>query len=494
MTWYTEPSGEFTDRAKVVIVGSGAGGAMAACTLAEAGIEVIVVEEGRAYQLEPHSLCAAVMELYAEAGHRLSSGTPSMPVAGGKALGGSTVVNSALCFRTPQTTLDEWNELSDGAFADTEAYYAKLDEVESVMRVVDTPDSLLSGNDKAHRAAARKLGWAEGNIRRNTPTCAGCARCNNGCPVGGKYSADRELLPRAAKAGARIYAGCRVDHVAPGRVSGTLAAGGEFTIESDIVVMSAGSISTPRLLLDSGLVPENDVVGAGLRLQPVISSIAHLAGRQIWSPGATQGHFIDEFASEGILYETNPTYAGGFAPLPGHGKEWCETLTKAGSFASTGGLIRDQTDGRVLRSNGGGARIQYEMIDTDRTRLLASIRHAARLWFDGADAEWVFLGIYGSPLCRSIAEVDRAAAPDTPTERLVTYSSHPQSTCGIGRATDSTGQLRHIEGIYCIDASVLPSNVGRNPQISVLTVSRILAERLAERLSGSPKRLTSVLP
>jgi len=491
MSWYLQPPGDFEDKAKVVIVGSGAGGAMAACTLAEAGIEVIVVEEGLAYSREKLGLCDAIMDLYAEAGHRISTGTPSLPVAGGKALGGSTIVNSGLCFRTPRTTLDEWNDLSDGAFADVDAYYATQDAVEEVMRVVDTPDGLLSGNDKAHRDAARKLGWAEGNIRRNTPTCSGCGQCNNGCPVGGKYSVDRELLPRAVKAGARVYIGCRVEAMERGQIYGKLVDGGKFSISGDVIVLSAGSIGTPRLLLDSGLVQHKHNVGAGLRLQPVISTIAYLPGRRIWTPGATQGHFIDEFVDEGILYETNPTIPGGFSALPGHGSDWCGVLSNAGSCAATGGLIRDQTDGRVLRSRGSGANIHYDMIDADRVRLLASLRHAARLWFDGAGAEWVFLGLHGAPLCRSVAEVDEIASPDTPASRIITYSSHPQSSCGIGRATDSTGQLLEVDDVYCIDASALPSNVGRNPQISVMTVSRILAERLAERLGGSHKPLTA---
>jgi choline dehydrogenase-like flavoprotein len=104
------------------------------------------------------------------------------------------------------------------------------------------------------------------------------------------------------------------------------------------------------------------------------------------------------------------------------------------------------------------------------------------------------MGILGAPLCRNMDEVHRFAAPDTPASRLITYSSHPQSTCGMGRATDSSGQLLQVEGIYCIDASALPTNVGRNPQISVMTVSRILAERLSERLGGTHKPLVSMLP
>jgi choline dehydrogenase-like flavoprotein len=69
--------------------------------------------------------------------------------------------------------------------------------------------------------------------------------------------------------------------------------------------------------------------------------------------------------------------------------------------------------------------------------------------------------------------------------RLVLYSAHPQASCGLGRVTDADGQLLEVPGVYCMDASVLPSNVGRNPQISVMTMARTLAERLAESLGGT---------
>lgn len=495
MSWWKEPTEGFSEKATVVVVGSGAGGAVAALTLAEAGIDVVLVEGGFRHQAPdfPDNVAGAVGKLFQEGGFRTMTGKPPIPLAGGEALGGSTVVNSAISFRTPEAILEEWNHLSGGAFEDTADYYRAQDEVEAELFVGTTPEHLLSGLDKVHRDAANALGWSNHNFRRNTPTCVGCGRCNTGCVVGGKNSVDRAFLPRAADAGARIYTGCMVDRVEAGAVHGKVLGRdkepvGSFSVRADRVVLSGGTVSTPRLLLDSDLVKKVGEVGRGLRIHPVFSVLA-MFDRPVVSPGSSQGHYVDEFAADDIILESNPTLVGAvFQQLPLFGKELMEVMKRASHIANTGAMIRDRSTGRILPSRGAGARVHYSVEEVDRQRAMRGMRHASELWF-GHGAEWVTLNVYGAPLCRNMAEVNAVLNDDLNVNRLMGYSSHPQASCSVGRATDHMGQLREVPGVHAIDASALPSNVGRNPQISVMTVARILSERVAADLGKTPRRL-----
>ena len=493
--WWTESNGDLIKKTQAVIIGSGAGGAFAALTLAEAGMDVILLEAGFQVDMSnmPPKISDSVSTLYEEAGFRSAMGTPPCPIAGGKVLGGSTVINSAICFQTPKASLSHWNELTNGLFPETD-WYHRQDDIEQVMRVATTPDGLLSGNDNAHKKAAVALGWEEGNIRRNTPACAGCGRCNVGCSVSGKYSVDREILPRAVAAGATVYTGATVTKVAENSVVGIcrLPSGqaiGKIKIDADVVIMAAGSIGTPQLLLESNVAPHNTQIGRGLHIHPVIS-IWGILPEAVYARGATQGHYVDQFSEDWVLLESNPILLGAFYQgFPLFGQKTKEIMKKAPQMVTTGALVRDTSEGTVGPRQNGTAQIDYKLNDLDRSRLIKGLHAGAELWFDGAKAEIVSPSIFGAKLCRNMDDYRRNVPLDLPAERLTIYSSHPQASCRVGRALDFENKLKGTNSIYVMDASALPSNVGRNPQISVMTFARMQAERLALQLGFTPKPL-----
>lgn len=491
-----EPRGDWSETCDVVIVGSGAGGAVAAVTLAEAGLDVLVVEEGFSWAADEHSpdTSVACARMFQEAALRTAQGTPPMPVAGGKAVGGSTVVNSAISFRTPEYVLDEWNELSGGAFADTAAYYRAMDAVEAVLGVQVTPDHLLSGYDRIHAEAAEALSWSNYNFRRNTPRCAGCGRCNNGCPVSGKASVDLVLLPRVLARGGRIVSGSRARFVSADRVEGVVEDRnrkvlGSFTVQArKAVVLAAGSVGSPRLLLDSAAAEEGGEVGDGLMVHPVFTVLGYFPDRVVAAPGSAQGHYIDQFHDDRVILESNPTIPGAIFPgTPFWGIEAGPILSRASSFSSTGCMVRDVGRGRVVGSDGGDL-VKYDLSEADQAAARFGMERGAELWLEGLGADFVMLNIFGGPACRTMDDVRNVLA-DLPAGRFIGYSSHPQASCSVGRACAHDGEVIGAEGIHVIDASSLPSNVGRNPQISVMTTARVLSERLASKLGATPTPL-----
>ena len=191
----------------VVIVGSGAGGAVAATVLAEAGHDVLVLEAGpyldaSSYPDEP---LEALTALYREGGLTVAEGLPAIPVPVGRAVGGTTVINSGTCFRAPDSTLEAWRERFGVEWAtDLAPDYAEAEEMLAVKRV--DPER-MGRNGQLLMEGAAALGASGEPLLRNAGDCVQCSSCPQGCKLDAKRAMHVSYLPRAVAAGARVRAG-----------------------------------------------------------------------------------------------------------------------------------------------------------------------------------------------------------------------------------------------------------------------------------------------
>src|SRR5258706_8153545 len=110
LTRQSEVTADMAVECSVVVVGSGAGGATMAAELADAGVDVVIVEEG-GYP-PPESFTAAtgraLRTLYRDAGGGLALGRPPVLFSEGRCVGGSTVVNGGMSWRTPTRVVERW--------------------------------------------------------------------------------------------------------------------------------------------------------------------------------------------------------------------------------------------------------------------------------------------------------------------------------------------------------------------------------------------------
>ncbi len=247
--------------ADAVIVGSGAGGAMVARTLARAGLDVVVLEEGRRWTVEEFRSTHPIERyagLYRGAGATVALGRPSVVLPVGRAVGGTTVVNSGTCFRPPVAVQRRWRDEFGLGIADPDRLGHRLDDVERTLQVAPVPLDIMGRNGRLLLDGAAALGWQAAPIPRNAPDCEGCCQCAIGCPRNAKFGVHLNALPQACAAGARIISHARVERVlhGHGRARGVRARrpdGTALDVLAETVIVAAGATETPGLLRRSGI-------------------------------------------------------------------------------------------------------------------------------------------------------------------------------------------------------------------------------------------------
>src|SRR6185295_17921194 len=227
--------------------------------LAEAGFDVVVLEEGSYYQTRDFTAdtSAMVRQLYRDGGATMAIGDPPILYQEGRAVGGSTVINGGMSWRTPDKVLARWDrELGLAGIArELEPYFER---VERRIHVAPMDREAIGTDNLLLKQGADAMGWKVIGNLRNQVHCVGSNRCAFGCPTGAKQSALVSYIPRALHFGARVYADVRVERISlhGKRATGVLARsanGRRVVVRAKLVVAACGAIHTPALLVRSGI-------------------------------------------------------------------------------------------------------------------------------------------------------------------------------------------------------------------------------------------------
>jgi hypothetical protein len=463
-----------------VVIGSGAGGAFAARALARAGLDTVIVEEGERWTAEriraSHPL-DRFAGIYRDGGTTMALGNPPIALPLGRAVGGTTVINSGTCFRPPAAVATSWHKEHGFALADLELLGPRIADVEATIGVAPAPMEVLGRNGELALEGAAALDWQSAPLRRNAPGCRGACQCAIGCPNNAKGGVHLNALPQACEAGARIVAGLRVQQVLSeaGRATGVLAHrpdGSEVRISAPLVIVAAGAIPTPPLLRRSGL-GHHPRLGRNLSIHPATGITAGFEETVVPWSGVMQSVGIEELhESEGVLIEATGSPPGmGAISAPGYGTHLLGRLDRAADRAMIGAMIADEPSGRVFGSR--APIVSYRLAKADERRLAVAIEAMAKVML-AAGANDVELG-GGAPAVRSEAELE-AAMRRLDVRRLRLAGFHPSGTAAAGsdparHPVDPEGRLRGIEGVWVADGSILPSCPGVNPQVSIMAMA-----------------------
>jgi choline dehydrogenase-like flavoprotein len=494
-----EPQGE-GEECDVVIVGSGAGGAVAAAELAAAGLDVIVLEAGAHYDREsyPADHLDAIAELYRDGGLTIAEGRPPIPVPVARVVGGTTVINSGTCFRAPEPVLADWRDRFGIAWAgEMDADYA---EAERTLRVTQLDPETMGRNGQLAMEGAAAIGASGAPIHRNAGNCTQCSSCPFGCEIDAKRGMHVSYLPRAVAAGARIRAGVEVDRVIveDGRavgVEGAVVPGMReqlrssrsgrrhpFTVRARrAVIVAGGSFGTPELLLRSGLGGRQ--VGRNLHIHPACWVGARYEEEVRGWDGVMQSYYVDEWEHAGILLEATFTpLAFGGAWLLGAGESHQRAMLDFGHVGSVGVHLCDKSAGRVGLGAEGSLRASYKLTKEDADRLAFGIARAAEVHF-AAGATEVYPNIARVGILKPGDLATFEATTFKPSElRLEAF--HPMGTARIAAdpaegVCDIDGSVNGTQNLYVADGSLFPTSVGVNPMMTIIAFSKQVARGIA---------------
>jgi hypothetical protein len=482
----------------VVVVGSGAGGAVMAKELAARGHAVLLLEEGAHFTRQDFTgrSLDMIRAMYRQKGRVATLGNAMVFIAAGRTVGGSTTINTGTCWRTPDWVLDRWVRRHGLVDLAPERLRPFFERVETELRVAEVAPHVGGGPARVVARGGDALGLHHRPLRRNAPECDGASACNFGCPTDAKLGMNLTFVPAALRRGARLVSGVRVERVLTerGRAVGVrgrvLATGRTVEVRARVTVLAGGTLMTPLLLLQHGGAAGLAHVGRHLSLHPALG-VSGRFDEEIRGFAATpQGHCVDELHREGILI------MGASAPIDMAaaafdfvGDKLMEVMAAYDHVCTFGVMVEDGGNGRIRRGPAGRPIITYWLGRAERERLLRGAALLARIYF-AAGAREVYTGIRGLGLIARPAEVARLAAAWPAASDFTLVSFHPLGTCRMATSpragvVSPAHEVFGVRDLFIADGSVVPTSVAVNPQVTIMALATRAAAGIAARLDGA---------
>jgi choline dehydrogenase-like flavoprotein len=514
--WATLDAGDYKEpttlEADVAIIGTGAGGGTTAEILAKAGLKVLLIEEGPLKTTNDFKMDErqAYKDLYQENAGRMNK-DGSMSILQGRCVGGTTVINWTSSFRTPEQTLQYWGEQFDTQGVSKEEMAPWFDKMEKRLNIAPWGFAPNENNAVLSRGAnALDIPWKV--IPRNVAGCWNLGYCGTGCPTNAKQSMLVTTIPSAMDEGSQLLYSARAERLIMenDKVTGIeitaldkgyRPTGVKLTVKAGTVVLAAGGINGPAMMLRSGAPDPKGRVGKRTFFHPVAFSFAEFASEINPYYGAPQSIYSDHYQWEtvdgpvGYKLEVPPLHPGLTSVLlMGHGESHFEDIHKLPNMHSMIALMRDGFNddcqgGSIELAGDGSAIIDYPINDylwdgIKRSHLtMAEIEFAA-----GAKA---VKPAHVDGRFEKTWKASREAINNLPyvASRALVGSAHVMGGMAMGEdlercVVDSNGKYHYLDNLYVIDGSVFPTSIGANPQLSIYGMACRLATGLAEKLTG----------
>lgn len=482
-----------------VVVGSGAGGATAASALARGGAIVALVEAGpwRDPDDYPSSTYGAMRDVFDDWGVGIAKGRALWPIVQASCVGGTTVINCAICVRTPEDVMLGWErDLGVGDKGFREAIWGHQATLETELCAEVVPAASAGRSNLLAAQGAAAVGYEGHPMTRYVKGCAGSGQCLQGCRQLKKQSLNLQFVPEVMARGGTVLSCAPAERVLlEGRravgVTGrfrepvTRRMGGRFTVRARKGVVVAASVTrTAPLLAASGV--KHPLLGHGFRAHPGTGVIGVYDEDIDMNVGATQGWASVQYRIEpGMKLETLSIPPEMIASrLAGAGQELVARMGEYRRMAMWVVAVRAEAVGRIKRGLFGQVSVDYGFARPDMERLRKGLALLARTHF-AVGARKVLPGIYGLPYALGPDQVGLIDNGPLDPRAYILISSHlfggttmaADATRGV---CDAYGRVHGYENLVVADASVIPTTLGVNPQHTIMALARTFAGRLLD--------------
>jgi choline dehydrogenase-like flavoprotein len=474
--------------ADVAIIGSGAAGSVLAYRLAERGREVVLLEGGK--HVDPRDFTederVQFSNLFADGGLQMSTDT-RFQVLQGKCVGGSTVINNAVCYDIPPHTLQRWND-PDGLDAGIDAdrftqSFAHLREWLPVYSQEGAKRLQKGGTKMAEGIEALGLDGEGGIVDANIKDCLGSGYCNIGCAYGKKLSALDNILPRAQRdfpGAVRIFSECLAESIRTRdnratEVRCTLSDGRPLRVLAKTIVVAGGALASSLLLQRSNI--GGDRAGTGLSFNVGAPLTAEFEEKLNSFDGLQITHGYRPKGEDQLILESwfNPVGTQALL-MPGWFSDHFHNMRRYAHLSCIGVVVGSQANATVKPGfRGKGMKLDYEPKESDLKLLLKGTKLAARIHF-ASGALRVMPMTFRSISYSSLEQVDELDDIVRDNTDIGLHTSHPQGGNAVSRdpakgVVDERFRVHGMENVYVCDASVFPSSVTVNPQLTVMAVA-----------------------